>query len=67
MTLKDAILVYRAKNRMSMKAFAEKCGVSMQTIYNIESVGQNPSRVTLAKIKLILGNEYQVDDEVEEE
>lgn len=67
MTLKDAILMYRAKNRMSMKAFAEECGVSMQTIYNIESVGQNPSRVTLTKIKLILGNEYQIDDEVEEE
>ena len=66
MTLRDAILVYRAKNRLSMREFAEKCGVTMQTIYNIESVGQNPSRITATKIKLVLGDEYKIDDEVEE-
>ena len=63
MTLAKAILMYRAKNRMNMKEFAEKCGVTPQTIYNIESVGQKPSRVTRAKIELILGDEYELDAE----
>lgn len=66
MTLRDAMLIYRAKNKISMSDFAKKCGVSAQTIYNIETVGQNPSRVTRAKIRLVLGDEYKVDDEVEE-
>lgn len=65
MTLKDAIVRYRAKEGISMRDFAKKCGVSMQTIYNIESVGQNPSRVTKAKIQMVLGDDYEID-EVEE-
>lgn len=65
MKLKDAIIMYRARNNLSMKSFAEACGVSMQTIYNIESVGQNPSRITRAKIEMLLGNEYQIDREEE--
>ena len=67
MTLKNAIVMYRAKNRISMKEFAELCGVSMQTIYNIESVGQTPSRITRAKIKILLGDEYKIDDDEVEE
>lgn len=63
MKLKDAIVLYRAKHNISMKEFAAKCGVSGQTIYNIESVGQNPSKVTAVKIKLVLGDKYQIDDE----
>lgn len=66
MKLKDAIVLYRAKNRMSMQAFAEKCGVTPQTIYNVETVGQKPSRLTRAKIEIVLGNEYQIDEENEE-
>jgi DNA-binding XRE family transcriptional regulator len=66
MKLKDAIVLYRAKNRMSMQAFAEKCGVTAQTIYNVETVGQKPSRVTKAKIEIVLGDEYQIDEENEE-
>lgn len=63
MKLKDAIVLYRAKHNISMKEFAAKCGVSAQTIYNIESVGQSPSKITAVKIKLVLGDEYQIDDE----
>lgn len=66
MKLKDAIALYRAKHNISMKDFAAKCGVSGQTIYNIETVGQSPSKITAIKIKLVLGDEYQIDDEVEE-
>lgn len=66
MKLKEAIVMYRAKANISMRQFADRCGVTMQTIYNIESVGQKPSRVTRAKIMLVLGDQYDVDD-VEEE
>lgn len=45
---------YRARHRISMRAFAEKCGVSLQTIYSIENGLQTPSRVTEAKINLVL-------------
>ena len=65
MTLKNAIVLYRAKNRLSMEKFAEKCGVTAQTIYNIESVGQRPSRVTRAKIEIVLGDEYEIDGDDE--
>jgi transcriptional regulator with XRE-family HTH domain len=65
MTLKDAIIRYRAVNNVSMRDFAAKCGVSMQTIYNIEAVGQNPSRITREKIKMVLGDEYEIDKEEE--
>lgn len=63
MKLKDAIVMYRATHNISMKDFAAKCGVSGQTIYNIESVGQSPSKITAVKIKLVLGDEYQIDEE----
>lgn len=63
MTLRRAIVLYRAKHRKSMKEFAKDCGVTMQTIYNIETVGQNPSRVTRAKIEYQIGDEFEIDDE----
>lgn len=67
MTLAKAIVMYRAKRGISMREFAQKCGLTMQTIYNIESVGQKPSRVTRAKIEMVLGDEYELDAEEEEE
>lgn len=67
MTIKKAIVMYRAKHSLSMKAFAEKCGVAMQTIYNIETVGQTPSRVTRMKIEMIIGDEYPIDEEEEDD
>lgn len=63
MTLGKAIVMYRAKNKLTMKEFAEKCGLTMQTIYNVETVGQKPSRVTRAKIELVLNGEYELDKE----
>lgn len=65
MTLSKAILMYRAKHDMTMKQFAEACGVALQTIYNVEAVGQKPSRLTRAKIMLVLGDEYSIDKEDE--
>lgn len=66
MKLKDAIIRYRAANNLSMKDFAAQVGLSVQTIYNIESVEQNPSRVTRAKLEMFLGDEYLDREEKKE-
>lgn len=55
--LAQDIVDYRAKHSMSQREFAEKCKVSVQTVYHLESGIQSPSRVTRAKIKLVIGGE----------
>lgn len=67
MKLKDAVLLYRAKNKLSQADFARVCGLSAPTIYNIETVGQKPSPITRAKIILAIGNAFPIDEEEEEE
>jgi transcriptional regulator with XRE-family HTH domain len=50
---------YRAKHRLSQKELADMCGVTLQTISNIEREVQSPSRVTEAKIQLVIGEEQE--------
>lgn len=57
MTLQDRMINYRAKERLNQQELADKCGVSKQTIYSIENGVQEPSKVTLAKIELVIGKE----------
>ena len=57
--LAEAIVNYRARERMSQKEFAAKAGVSLQTICNIETGQQEPSRVTVAKIMLVINREKE--------
>lgn len=64
--LSEAIVLYRVKHRLSQKAFAEAVGVTPQTIYNVETVGQSPSKMTRTKIMLVLGDEYSIDKEEED-
>lgn len=45
---------YRAKHSMSMREFAQKCGLSLQTVCSIENETQTPSRLTEGKIRLVL-------------
>lgn len=56
-TLKDRMIQYRAKERISQGELAERCGLSKQTICSIETETQEPSRVTVAKIELVIGKE----------
>lgn len=56
--LAEAIVNYRARERLSQRELAERCGVSLQTICNIETGQQTPSRLTVAKIMLVI-NEKQ--------
>lgn len=57
MELKDAILRYRAMNSMSMKEFAKKAGISVQTVNYVEKGLQKPGRLTTEKIMLVLKGE----------
>lgn len=57
MTLQERMVEYRAKERISQTELAERCGVSYQTINSVENGTQEPSKVTQAKIELIVGKE----------
>lgn len=51
------ILKYRGKHDLTQVEFAEKCGVTVQTICNIENGIQNPSKLTKQKILIIIEEE----------
>lgn len=55
--LANRLVMYRARNRLTQKELAEKCGLSAQTIHGIENGYQKPNKVTLAKIMLVVGGE----------
>ena len=57
MTLSERMVLYRAKERISQRTLAERCGVSAVTINSIENELQKPSKVTLAKIELVIGKD----------
>lgn len=52
--LSEKMVLYRAKERISQSELAKRCGLTLQTIYSIEKGVQNPSRVTEAKIRLVV-------------
>lgn len=54
MALRDEMVLFRASNRLTMKQLAEMAGVTYMTISNIERGVQKPSRVTEAKIRLVM-------------
>ena len=53
-TLAERILEYRAKHDISAKEFAEKCKLSLQTVYSIENGWQHASKITRLKIENVL-------------
>ena len=57
MTLQERMVEYRAKERISQTELAERCGVSYQTINSVENGTQEPSKVTQAKIELVIKKE----------
>lgn len=48
--LSEKMLDYRAKNNLSAEKFADRCNLTLVTIYNIENCKQVPSKMTLRKI-----------------
>lgn len=59
MNLGDRMIQYRAAQRLNQQELADRCGVSKQTIYAVENNMQEPSKVTRAKIELVVGSEKQ--------
>ena len=57
MTLAERMVEYRAKERISQEKLAQRCGVSKQTVNFVETGQQKPSKVTVAKIELVIGKE----------
>lgn len=55
MTLQERMIEYRAKNDITQRELAEKIGVSVQTINSVENGTQTPSKITQAKIELLVG------------
>lgn len=59
MTLSEEMVRYRAIERISQGELAARCGLSVQTINSIENETQVPSKVTLAKIRLVIGDKEE--------
>ena len=55
--LSEQILTYRAKHNLSGVKFAEKCNISLQTLYAVENCKQKPSKFTLSKILNVIDSE----------
>lgn len=51
------VISYRARHNLSMREMAEKCGVTLQTIQNIEVCRFKPQRLTVAKIINLIEDE----------
>lgn len=61
MTLQELMIDYRARKRISQTELAERVGVSLQTINSVENGTQKPSKITLRKILLVIGEEDKED------
>ena len=59
MSLREEMVRYRAKERISQSELARRCGLSLQTINSIENENQTPSELTLMKIKMVLEEEKE--------
>lgn len=64
MTLPERMIRFRAAGNMGQAKAAQVAGVSTQTWCNVETGKQKPSRLTEAKIEIVLqDNERRLDDE----
>lgn len=61
MTLADRMVLYRAKERISQKELAKRCGITTQTVNSVENELQTPTKLTKAKIELVIGQEDKED------
>lgn len=52
--LQAKMLSYRARNNISQGELARRCGLTLMTINSIENGRQSPSKLTEAKIRLVV-------------
>lgn len=62
MDLKEAMVRYRAKEGISQAELAKRCRLSLQTVNSVENGTQNPSKMTVEKIKLVIEGEDHAED-----
>ena len=55
MSLQDDMIMFRAKEHISQTELAKRAGVTLQTINSVENGHQKPSKLTEAKIRLVIG------------
>lgn len=65
MKLSERMVLYRAKHDLSQGELAERCNLSKMTVNAIENGLQEPSKLTLAKIELVIGKETDEDVSVD--
>lgn len=63
MEVVEKMIEFRAKNDLSIEKAAQIAGVTKQTWAHVERGLQNPSRLTEAKIMLVVGGEEDDNDE----
>ena len=63
MTLQERMVRYRARHNISQTELAHRCGISVQTVNSVENELQEPSKLTRAKIELVI---EENDEESEE-
>ena len=51
------MILWRAKHSLSQTECAKRAGITLQTWNQVELGQQTPSRLTEAKIRLVIGNE----------
>lgn len=52
--LAEKMLRYRAEERISQRELASRAGLTVQTVNAVENGTQSPSKLTEAKIKLVI-------------
>ena len=57
MSLSEEMLRFRAKHGISQKEFAKRCGLTPQTVCNIENGVQEPFKMTEMKIRMEMEKE----------
>jgi DNA-binding XRE family transcriptional regulator len=62
MSLQEEMIRYRAKERISQTELARRCGLTVQTINSVENGSQTPSKLTEAKIRMILEEKNNVEN-----
>ena len=48
------MLAYRARNNISQAELGRRCGLTLMTINSIENGRQSPSKLTQAKIRMVV-------------
>lgn len=60
MSLRDLMINYRAKERITQEELAQRCGLSRKWVNQIENGKLLPSPVTEAKIRIAIGADKEV-------